>query len=244
MRNAVSVMVVGACLVWITLLSGCATAPPASAPPASAPPAVNMPAPFTDHGVTVTVEGLWRNGDGVVGVSGTATNTGSAPLIGCTINLDVVDSSGVKVSDALASTQSLQPGQTWRFQAVFMSPFSVSFSSIRPGKITAFAQPAPRQADVSAKPLRFGAYFKPIPDGLASVLKVPAGEGVVVVSVANPSPAFAAGLTAGDVVVRFDGQLITNTEQLAAAVRVHPSGQQATVDIFRRGSPKTLIAPM
>jgi len=124
----------------LAAVTGCETTASIRSP-AIDPPAVDLPAPYSDHGVLITVDGLWRNGDGqVLGVSGTAKNVGNVDLITCMINLAIVDASGIKVTDAVASTQGLDRGQTWRFQAAILAPFSVSFKAVRPGKVLVFAQ--------------------------------------------------------------------------------------------------------
>ena len=122
LRHAISI---AACLA----LCGCADI---------AAPQVGLPSPYTQNGVTIVVDGLWRNGAGdVSGISGIATNVTHRDLTVCIINLDVLDASGVKVSSAIASTTGLKAGQQWRFQATFTTPYAVSFSSIGPGSITA-----------------------------------------------------------------------------------------------------------
>ena len=117
----------------VLALAGCAT----TSPPESQ---VRLPAPYTEQGVSVTVDGLWRNGYGnVVGISGTAVNESNRDLTVCQITLDILDASGVKVSSALAIANGLKAGQKWRFQATFLNPYAVSFRSIEPGQITTLA---------------------------------------------------------------------------------------------------------
>jgi hypothetical protein len=127
--------------VWLAVVlltvSGCEAVPL----PSVHEPVVDLPPAYTDHGVTITVDGLWKNDYGqVLGISGTAKNVGAVDLLTCMVHLDIVDGGGVKVSDAVASTQGLARGQTWRFQATLMSPFSVSFKAVRPGQVMVFAQ--------------------------------------------------------------------------------------------------------
>jgi hypothetical protein len=99
---------------------------------------VNLPAPYTQRDVKVVVERLWIDGYGnVVGVSGTATNNGRVNLLTCNIYLDVTNASGVKVSTAHATMIGLKSGQTWGFQATFLTPFAATFKSIEPGTIMA-----------------------------------------------------------------------------------------------------------
>jgi hypothetical protein len=111
-------------------LYGCATT--------RAPPRIDLPAPYTDQRVRVTVDGLWKDGDGTVsGVSGTATNISGHDFITCQIGLDLLDVSGVKVSSAVAVTTGLKAGQTWRFQATLMNAYAVAFKSVAPGHVIA-----------------------------------------------------------------------------------------------------------
>ncbi len=84
---------------------------------------MEFPPAYEESGVRIVVDGLYRLGDTVVGVTGMATNTTNADVRQCTVNFDVVDQSGVKVGDAVASTLGLKPGQQWRFQAAFTIPF-------------------------------------------------------------------------------------------------------------------------
>jgi hypothetical protein len=99
---------------------------------------VNLPAPYTQKNVRVVVERLWMDGYGnVVGVSGTATNNGQVNLLTCNIYLDVINASGVRISAAHATMIGLKSGQTWDFQAAFLTPFAATFKSIVPGTIMA-----------------------------------------------------------------------------------------------------------
>jgi hypothetical protein len=127
-----------ACGALLFLLAqGCATTRP-GAQTASPAPAVNLPAPYTQKNVKVVVEQLWvDSNENIIGVSGTATNTGSVNLLTCNIYLDVIDASGAKVSAAHATMIGLKSGQTWDFQAMFATPFAVTFRAVKPGAIVA-----------------------------------------------------------------------------------------------------------
>lgn len=99
-------------------------------------PQVSLPAPYSENGVRVVVDGLYEDGYGnVTGITGTATNELGKDLVTCMMTLDVLDASGVKVSSAIASTAGLRAGQTWRFQATFMNPYSVQFKTVAPGQM-------------------------------------------------------------------------------------------------------------
>lgn len=73
----------------------------------------------------------------MLGITGLAINESRRDLHICVINFDVLDAAGVKVSSAFASTTDLNAGQSWRFQAVFANPYSVSFKSVMPGELMA-----------------------------------------------------------------------------------------------------------
>jgi hypothetical protein len=112
------------------VLAGCAGQP--------REPQISLPAPYVQQGVTVVVNGLWRDASGnVSGVSGIATNTSGRDLMLCQVSFDALDAQGVKVSSAVAATNGLKVDQKWRFQAVFTTPFSVVFTSVAPGQVTA-----------------------------------------------------------------------------------------------------------
>lgn len=115
-------------VVILTVLSLGACVPP--------PPQVSLPAPYSERGVKVVVDSLWKDDYGnVMGISGLATNESDRNLTTCMLSLDVLDTTGTKVSSALASTVGLRAGQSWRFQAVFTNPFSVRFKSVVPGQV-------------------------------------------------------------------------------------------------------------
>jgi hypothetical protein len=132
-----SLLRIALCALSFALLQGCGTTH-AIAPTAPNSPTVNLPPPFTQQDVKVVVEKLWTDGYGnVVGVSGTATNKGHVDLLTCNIYLNVIGTSGVKVSTAHATMIGLKSGQTWDFQAMFLTPYAVTFKSIEPGTVIA-----------------------------------------------------------------------------------------------------------
>jgi hypothetical protein len=152
MRHNKYINLVPLTLVACLAMTGCETTSPSlpqrpaepqrpPAPQRPPEPKVNLPAPYTSRNVTVTVEGLWKNGLGEVsGISGTAKNVGNVDLKLCEVKFDILDSTGVKVSDALASTYGLNAGQTWRFQATFTTPYAVSFSTVQASKVLALRE--------------------------------------------------------------------------------------------------------
>lgn len=115
------------------VIQGCAL------PPASRLTQVALPAPYTQQGIGIVVDGLYRDGYGnVLGVSGEATNLTGRDLVTVMVTLDVVDGAGTKVSSAIASTTGLKASQRWRFQAHFLNAYAVSFRAIEPGNIIIF----------------------------------------------------------------------------------------------------------
>lgn len=97
---------------------------------------IELPEPYESNGLNVEVEGLYKQGFTVVGISGIAENVSGKDITSCFLSFDVVDADGIKVGDAFASTQGLRAGQKWRFQALFTIPFRTAFKAIRPGRAT------------------------------------------------------------------------------------------------------------
>lgn len=75
---------------------------------------------------------------------------------------------------------------------------------------------------------------------LAAYLNLPKDTGVVVRSVDASSPAKAAGIREGDIVLSIDGQKIQSTDDYKTAMRGYRKGQHAAVDINRNGKDMTL----
>ncbi|MEM9916143.1 MAG: PDZ domain-containing protein [Planctomycetota bacterium] len=58
------------------------------------------------------------------------------------------------------------------------------------------------------------------------------------------SPADAAGLRSGDVLLNIDGQVMLHPVQLTRLVAMHPAGQEVELTILRDGQPQTLTATL
>ena len=90
---------------------------------------------------------------------------------------------------------------------------------------------------------RLGVRLQPLPDQLAEYFGVGNGGGALVASVREGSPAAAAGLRAGDVVVRFGGDEVSDPGDLVAAVREAEAGA-VEVTVVRRGERRTLTVEL
>jgi hypothetical protein len=71
-----------------------------------------------------------------------------------------------------------------------------------------------------------------------------AGEFVVVTSLADASPAKAAGIQAGDFVLNVNGKKISKPEEAIDAIASTPLGGEAKLELERRGSPLALSVPV
>lgn len=80
-----------------------------------------------------------------------------------------------------------------------------------------------------------GVVLKPLTPRLREALNVQAEAGAVVVDIASGSPAAAAGLEPGDVIVRFAGQEVGSVANLLGALRSTRPGQRVPVTVVRNG---------
>ncbi len=95
---------------------------------------------------------------------------------------------------------------------------------------------------VSARP-RLGVQLQSLTDQLAEYFGVSERGGVLISAVREGSPASAAGLRAGDVVVAFDGEEIEDAGDLMRAVREAEAGS-ATVTVVRRGQEREITVEL
>src|SRR5688500_13041027 len=76
----------------------------------------------------------------------------------------------------------------------------------------------------------------PIPRALARTNQVAAASGVLVTSIEKQSPAAAAGLLDGDVILAFDGQTVSGIDDLHRLLTDERIGVATSVDVVRRGA--------
>ncbi len=94
---------------------------------------------------------------------------------------------------------------------------------------------APAEPDVSTKPERsgwLGVYTENLSKPMLAALDI--GHGVLVTDVAEESPASAAGIEVGDVLLSVDGEKLERTGDLRSIVRARPD-KSVTVALRRRG---------
>lgn len=81
-----------------------------------------------------------------------------------------------------------------------------------------------------------------IPFGWPKLIPLPEGvnQGVLVVSVAEDSPAAKAGVQVGDVITEVDGQVVATPRALSDAIAAHKPGDQITLKVYRPADGQTL----
>ena len=89
---------------------------------------------------------------------------------------------------------------------------------------------------------RLGIYVQDLSDGLAEYFGVPDGEGVLVQDVVDESPAEKAGIKAGDVVLRIDGERVTDSQELIEAIGEMEADQETPIVVLRKGQEITIKA--
>jgi hypothetical protein len=82
--------------------------------------------------------------------------------------------------------------------------------------------------------------------GLTEALRahfgVPEGQGVMVSEVSDDTPAWRAGIQAGDIITAVDGKPVASTGELARAIRAVEAGAPVDLEVWRDGSPQTITA--
>ena len=83
-----------------------------------------------------------------------------------------------------------------------------------------------------------------LPERMSEQLNLPSGIHLSVDQVSPESPADLAGLKLYDVLLKLDDQILVNSAQLKALVRMKNPGDQVNLEILRKGSPITLSASL
>ncbi|MCK6445515.1 MAG: FxLYD domain-containing protein [Planctomycetes bacterium] len=114
-------------LLLVALVSSCT----------SVAPKLDLPSPVVINDVRVEVTCVLSHygRGGLSGFSGTATNTSGEALSYCIVTLELLDPSGAKIGDAMATTTHLAAGQTWRFDAHNANTITSSVERVRVAQV-------------------------------------------------------------------------------------------------------------
>ncbi|WP_280151586.1 Do family serine endopeptidase [Piscinibacter sp. XHJ-5] len=87
---------------------------------------------------------------------------------------------------------------------------------------------------------RLGTTVQDVDARLAASFKLAKPQGALVAEVQPGSPAAGAGLEAGDVVLRIDGEPIVASGDLSATVAMHAPGDKVALEVWRAGAPREI----
>ena len=107
-----------------------------------------------------------------------------------------------------------------------------------------FAIPMNNARKIAEDIMQYGRVVRPwlgvvgmdVTGGLANYYNLGVDSGVLVTQVATDSPAYEAGLNAGDVITALNGSQITNTAELVKEVRAKQVGSKTSLTVVRRGA--------
>jgi len=85
-----------------------------------------------------------------------------------------------------------------------------------------------------------GIYYLPVTPQVASRFKLPVEYGIYIASVAFGGPAHKAGLTQGDVIIKFNNRELKTTEDLKSALSRAQIGEKVSLTILREGKSKVI----
>jgi S1-C subfamily serine protease len=80
-----------------------------------------------------------------------------------------------------------------------------------------------------------GIYMQDLNDDIAEALDLEIDEGVLINGVIDDSPADMAGIKDGDVIIRFDNNVIDKSKDLSKAVKSRKPGEKVSIVFFRDG---------
>ena len=99
-----------------------------------------------------------------------------------------------------------------------------------------FSQTQPKVEKVTF----LGVSASTLPKGMSEQLNLPRGIHLSVDQVSPDSPAEQAGLTLYDILLELDDQILVNSDQLKALVRMKSPDDRVQLKILRKGKPMTL----
>lgn len=89
-----------------------------------------------------------------------------------------------------------------------------------------------------------GVVAQDVDQTLADSFRLPRPAGALVAGVEPGSPAHRAGLKAGDVITRYDGQPIVTSGDLPARVAMSAPGTSAQLEVIRKGKPQAMTVTL
>lgn len=89
-------------------------------------------------------------------------------------------------------------------------------------------------------PRKLGIEYQPVRGQLAKYFKLADNEGVLVTSVTEKGPAGAAGVQAGDIILKVDGKAINDGADLKEALATVDPGEEVALTVQRDGKPLDL----
>jgi S1-C subfamily serine protease len=114
--------------------------------------------------------------------------------------------------------------------------------AIRSGAVTRLADHVAQRGRIPRAYLGVGTQPVALPEALRRRLGIEQPTAVIAVNVRADSPAAAAGLIIGDIIVGIGGEVVAEPEDLVAALRPERVGQALAVRILRGGEPRELRA--
>ncbi|MHB8078716.1 MAG: PDZ domain-containing protein [Candidatus Krumholzibacteriia bacterium] len=109
-----------------------------------------------------------------------------------------------------------------------------------PPRLSPPAPPEAPQPPTTARQAWLGVELQDVDADMAKALDLGEGEGALVNRVVEDSPAAAAGLADGDVIVSFDGRNVSSADDLTVAVREAKPGARVPVVVLRAGEKQTI----
>jgi S1-C subfamily serine protease len=152
---------------------------------------------------------------------------------------------GRLIDDVLQTDAALNPGNSggplvdWRGEVI-----GVNTAVILPAQGLCFAIPSQIAKFVAAKLIKEGKITRgfiglagqnvPIHRRLVRFYDLPVGSGILVVGMEDNSPAKAAGVEVGDIILAFDGKPVADIDQLHRLLTDQSIGQESKLTILRR----------
>jgi len=154
----------------------------------------------------------------------------------------IADPSGVELQDLLQTDASINPGNSGGALVDLSGEvIGIPTAMIPQAQGMGFAVSIDTAKDVAQKLIKTGKmpwlgvmHHYLLPDE-AKKLKVPGGQGTLVVRVVPGGPAAQAGMQAGDVILRAGGRAISSERSLGEIIRAHNAGDKLEVEVWRKG---------